>query len=385
MSTAAPPPVPTWTWEGSWDRAKAGVRWGVLQARGLLLRGAVRSSALPPELSACGRIVVLRNDRLGDAVLTFPLVNAVKRLAPGSEVIYAVREAWAPLFSGQPHTDRVVALPRPPREQARVLAGIRPDLIIDPRTDPELETARLCRASKAPWRVGFSGHGRERYFTTYLSRPTERRHASDEVLQLLRLWCSDRVPSVTTPFLTVPAAGQAWWQGVAQDHRALGKGFVCVHPGAYYATQRWPEARFRELAERVALELGRPVVWVQPPERASVWRRGAADGVGRAPANRLSLSNLSIEQLAAVIGRARLFVGNNSGPLHLASALGIPTLSLMGPTVPERWWPLGNHQVVVRLGVSCSPCNLGWCSHHTCLRGIEVERVFQAVKDLTIR
>ena len=93
----------------------------------------------------------------------------------------------------------------------------------------------------------------------------------------------------------------------------------------------------------------------------------------------LCFSNLTIDQLAAVLGEGAVFVGNNSGPLHLACALGTPTVSVMGPTVPHRWWPLGVEHRVARLGVACNPCNLGWCSHHTCLKAIGVDQVFELV------
>jgi ADP-heptose:LPS heptosyltransferase len=79
------------------------------------------------------------------------------------------------------------------------------------------------------------------------------------------------------------------------------------------------------------------------------------------------------------LGDGKVFVGNNTGPLHLACALGTATVSVIGPTVPYRWWPLGKNHQVVNLGVFCSPCNLGWCSHHTCLRSIGVDQVFELV------
>ena len=95
----------------------------------------------------------------------------------------------------------------------------------------------------------------------------------------------------------------------------------------------------------------------------------------------IPFSDLTIDQLAAVVGNAQIFIGNNSGPLHLACALATPTISLMGPTFPDRWWPIGDNHKVLRLGVACSPCSLGRCSHHTCLRALDVDLVFKVVCD----
>jgi ADP-heptose:LPS heptosyltransferase len=97
-------------------------------------------------------------------------------------------------------------------------------------------------------------------------------------------------------------------------------------------------------------------------------------------------ADFTVEQTAALLARCRLVLANNSGPLHLAAALGVPTVSTLGPTHPQRFSPRAAGgaaaHAVVRLGVSCSPCNLGWCSHHTCLKAITVERLLAAAASL---
>ena len=73
---------------------------------------------------------------------------------------------------------------------------------------------------------------------------------------------------------------------------------------------------------------------------------------------------------------------NNSGPLHLAAALGVPTVSMMGPTDPVLWWPNGDDQIVIRKDAGCGPCSLGRCGPHKCMDLITVEEVFEKVRDL---
>ena len=333
----------------------------------------VKPSAGAPDLNQCKRILVLRNDRLGDAVLTFPFVQSVKSVVPSAEVIYAVRESWKSLFRGQKNVDRVIGLPKSIQQQAKILAEARPDLILDPRTDPSIETALLCKKSGAKWRIGFAGYGRERYFSSYRNPPRDQKHFVNEALDLLELWPDLNLEPVRTPYLEVPATSREWWEVRCSEHATLSAGYVCIHPGAFYETQRWPMDHFLELSGRIRKKLKRPVIWFENNEVSL-----SVSTIEDDP-EIICLSNLTIDQLAAVLGESTAFVGNNSGPLHLACALGTPTVSLMGPTVPYRWWPVGTDHQVARLGVACSPCNLGWCSHQTCLRAIHVDQVLELV------
>jgi ADP-heptose:LPS heptosyltransferase len=87
-----------------------------------------------------------------------------------------------------------------------------------------------------------------------------------------------------------------------------------------------------------------------------------------------------LDGIVALIERADLFVGNNSGPLHIAWGVGTPTVSTMGPTDPDLWWPVGENHTVIRKGLPCSPCNRPICKSHDCMRLITVEDMMEAVE-----
>jgi ADP-heptose:LPS heptosyltransferase len=183
---------------------------------------------------------------------------------------------------------------------------------------------------------------------------------------------------VIPPFLEIPITAQSWWKKRVKEIPDLSDGYVCIHPGGFYRTQRWPIDRFYRLAERIQEELGKTVVWCR--DTGSEAGNSFKSPLSPDPWKVIPFSGLALDQLAAVVGNAQLFIGNNSGPLHLACALATPTVSMMGPTVPHRWWPIGENHQVLRLGVACSPCSLGQCSHHTCLRALDVDRVYQVVE-----
>jgi ADP-heptose:LPS heptosyltransferase len=87
----------------------------------------------------------------------------------------------------------------------------------------------------------------------------------------------------------------------------------------------------------------------------------------------------------AYLSRCQLLICNNSGPLHIASGLGVPTVSTMGPTVPQLWRPLGKDHIVIRKGLACSPCSKGVCRSHECLESISVAEMEKAVESLLER
>jgi ADP-heptose:LPS heptosyltransferase len=157
---------------------------------------------------------------------------------------------------------------------------------------------------------------------------------------------------------------------------------IAVHPGGTYPTQRWPLERFAEAARALASRRdGQVVVLCGPGEQAQATLLGELLGdvaVVATPG--------SVGDLAAALGRCDLLLANNSGPLHLAAAIGLPTVSTMGPTDPVRFWPWGRSQSVLRRDdLPCSPCTRGRCRSHECLRKIAAEEMVRAAESLLER
>jgi len=155
---------------------------------------------------------------------------------------------------------------------------------------------------------------------------------------------------------------------------------VVLHVGGHHPSQRWSPERFGEL---IGLITGRTaaacVVLCCPGEDRLVTR------VLAATPDALIAPCRSVRVMMSLIGGCDLFVGNNSGPLHVAGALGIPTISVMGPTDPQRFSPRGPADGVVRRGLACSPCARASCWHHSCLRQIEPEDVLTEVESVLSR
>jgi lipopolysaccharide heptosyltransferase II len=155
---------------------------------------------------------------------------------------------------------------------------------------------------------------------------------------------------------------------------------IVVHPGGKKPTKLWPLSNFISLIDILIKDMGARIILV-----------GSADEVGMANTIEAQVKkeiiNItgthSLSQLAAVIKRADLMVSNDSGPMHIAAAVGTPVVALFsGADIPHLWYPFGNIHRVIRKEVNCSPCFKNQCGEHRCMSEISVEEVFQAVREL---
>jgi lipopolysaccharide heptosyltransferase II len=361
------------------SNAKRSLKNSYLKARQALLtiggrlpwRGSTMAATAPVEPRS---ILFIRIDRIGDMVLSTPAFRALKRAFPAARLTVLASRSNASLLQHDPCVDHVIVWNRNRsgsgsfgflRGAAR-LARNSYDVVIDPMTGHDLYTALIAFFSRAPVRVGFPGYGREVFFNRLVSLD-DTRHLTELVLETARALGAG--PSNTLPRLPLLAVehlgAQNWLHA-----RGLGKRpMVVLHLGANYPSQRWPPDYYADLAYRVMEDLPCDVVAIEGPGE-----RGLIDSFN-AHANRsvVVFESRDLRQAAAMIAQADAIVCNNSGPLHMAAALGIPTLSFMGPTEKCRWMPLGPRHIVLRqdrldcIGCNCRTC---WRGDHAFMRMI---------------
>ncbi len=372
---ARPPRVPLITPELTGDALRRCARNAYLGVRALALKARRQPLARPGAIEEPGSILVIRLDRLGDVVLTTALLRALRIRFPQARLGVAVRPAFAPLLRAQPYLDEVIEAPPKPKAAAW-------DVILDPVDSYSLATARLTAALRPGASTGYAIAGRGVFFTHPAPPPAPGSLAEQSVrLATILGW---QLP-LLRPQLIVPeeARCQATDRLAAQGN----KPWLVVAVGGYYPTQRLPSATMGEAAGRMAQEHGLGLVVVGGPGEGQRAADVAASAtITRGQPKPAIAADLTVMELAALLAQARLVFANNSGPLHLAAALGVPTLSTLGPTDPVRFAPIGStpeaRHRTVRLGVACSPCNLGKCSHHTCLAAIPVGQLTEAAQDL---
>ena len=328
----------------------------------------------PPTAPSIRRLLVVRTDRLGDMALTTVALQDLRQHFRKAKITVLAPPAPLALLESHPSVDRRVELTDAglPDE----LVG-RFDLAIDFTPADPLRGALLVARTRAPLRAGFRGGGREVFFNIRAPHSNRRRHLIDRNRDLLE--ALGVPPFARFPKLVVTAEEA---ERARSRLAALGAAAprVTVHPGGHYPSQRWSPECYADL---VTLLTGHSaaacIVLSGPGEEPEVHRICASTP------DALSTGPLTVRELMAVLAVCDLFVGNNSGPLHIAGALGVPTVSVMGPTDPERFSPRGIDDRVVRHDLPCSPCDRGRCWHHTCLRGIEPVEVDRAAREALCR
>lgn len=293
-----------------------------------------------------GSILVVRLGAIGDVTNALVLATALRDAAPGTRVGWAVHPLARPLVEDHPAVDRVHVWSRGEgragwKKVVRSLRAERYELAVD--LQAILKSAALARASGASRVVGF-GRGRAKEMSWLLTRervavPPGRPHRIDEVLAVARhLGIPDPTPRRELP--ADPAAAE-WARAVVEG---LGAAPILVNLGASKPPNRWPPDRFGRLAAECARRHG-PVVLTGGPEdrpAADVARAQGSEGVTDL------VGGTSLRQLYHLMDRSRLFVGCDTGPMHLAAARELPVVALFGPADPARTGPWGRGHRVVR-------------------------------------
>jgi len=153
--------------------------------------------------------------------------------------------------------------------------------------------------------------------------------------------------------------------------------FVAINPMARWKTKLWEPQRFASLADRIQKDLSLRVIFTgSGHDRPSIDK--IINNMVEKPIN--LAGQTSLKELAYLCSRCRLVVSTDTGPMHVAAAMGTPTVAIFGPTAPWRTGPYGNGHRVVREELDCSPCFKKRCAHLTCMKRITTEKIFEAVQ-----
>lgn len=330
------------------------------------------------------RIAIVRLTSLGDLVCTLPLAQALRRHSHTSYIVWIVEEREQTLLLHNPVVDEVVVGPtrrwrhelRTPigaikvAQELRILGRRLRSLRLDVAIDPQglLKSTIFTVLTRAPVRIGFGWHhAREplsSLFTTHrVSPPPEAVHLVEKQLSLLQpLGIQPR--EVTFPLPTVPEAEEKA-AAILQEHQVSPQDrLVVLIPATRRPAKQWPAANFRLLAERLAERAGVRVLLLAGPGEERLLQGIAHD----LEAHLIPAPSASVPELVAFLRQAHLAVGNDTGPLHLAAVLGVPTIGLYGPTNPLWNGPYGPRVRAIR-----SPTE--W------MEDISVDLVFQTAVD----
>lgn len=343
---------------------------------------------------APAQLLLVKPSSFGDIIHTLPALDAIHRNWPATAVDWIVKPEWRIVLDGHPMLREVLPFPLTVSAWGRTIPLVRRrryDMVID--FQGLLRSGVLSLCSGAPVRIGFA-NGREGSPWCYTRRvespggatgkmastvPAPMHvpmHAIDRYLLLAKEAGVPVQQAVRFPLPAWPDA-ESWVDRYWEEAGIQPKETVCVlHPAARWATKRWPAERFALLADRLAVEQGWRVILV-----AGAAERAQAESVCRQmrqPVIDLS-GRTTLPQLAALLKRAALLVTNDSGPMHLAVAVGTPVVAIFGPTDPRAVGPYGTGHTVLKKDIDCSLCTRKQCVKElACLSAISVDEVVDA-------
>lgn len=327
---------------------------------------------------------------MGDVVHALPVLTALRRHLPEARIGWVIEEAMAPVLEGHPDLDERITVrlrhwgkqpftPRTVRELGAFLSALNrfsPDVTLDLMGNHKAGVISALTLSDR--RIGAARHvRREPSSALWISEAVEPRglHAADRMLSLLDGLGLPPEPADFGPDKIfrgeIPAAAREIFEAHPEP-------FILIHPGAGWANKIYPPERWGEVARRLreATGLTTLVAMARGEEKLAAGVEATAGGAARA------VAAPDLPTLAALLRRARLVLGGDSGPTHLAHALGTPILMVMGPTDPQRNGPYGAPERALWKLLPCSFCHRRFGETKACLLEIPADRVAERAMEL---
>ncbi len=335
--------------------------------------------------STVNKILIRAVNWVGDAVMTTPAIGVIRRHFPEAEITVLANPLVAALFSPHDWVDRVMVFDRNGKHQgifgrlklARELRRESFDLaIILPNS---FDSALVPWLAGIPARLGKSSDGRGLAFDRtllYLAKSVAISHEVNYYLDLLRHFGISGPAGKLQLFIT-PDEELAADKTLAEHGISKGDFVIGINPGAAYGSaKRWYPDRFAGVAGRLADTWGARIVVFGGPAETQI----AADIERDLDGNCLNLAGKTgMRELMALIRRCNFLVSNDSGPMHIAAAFGVPLTAVFGPTDHATTSPFNDSAAIVRKPVECAPCKLRECpTDHRCMTAVTVEDVVEA-------
>lgn len=324
-------------------------------------------------------ILIIKPSSLGDVIHGIPVLAKLRATYPDARISWLVGTAAAPLVESNPNLNRIFYFGRRPGGLVRslkvhfaLLRELRAaafDCVID--LQGLLRSALLAWATRAPRRIGFAA-ARENASVFYTDKVEWNggQHAVDQCLSVGKVLGFDAANPVFT--LNVPAGAQ---RSIERILTPLPRPYVVLSPGTRWASKCWPAANFADAAGRLHKRVGGTYFVTGTQDEAGATAAAIVDTVGDQAVNLVGRTSLA--ETIALISKADMLVTPDSGPMHMADALGTPLVAVFGPTDPERTGPYFQRKRVIRAEGVCdkAPCRVRDCADPRCMRSISGETV----------
>lgn len=346
-----------------------------------------RAFKTPADPADVKKILCIKTVAIGDLVVALPAFKALKEAFPSAHLALLTTPRVREVVEGSPFLDEIIYFDVLGAEKGlKGLAGLvrriraaRFDMVVDFEHYYRFTTL-IAYLSRAPMRVGFMlpGQGRGRLFTTKVPYPVDK-HEVAAFLDLARA-AGARVARPKLVEIAVSPEDQRYVDDWLAGKEADGTRIIGIHADTspVAVARRWPPERFAELADQLAQEPGTTVIFTGD-ERALP----LIDKIrGRMRQPSLSAAGqMTLKQFAVLAKKLDLFISLDTGPMHVAAAMGTPVIGLFGPNTPVKWGPYGAGHFSVYKELECSPCTKQYlgqvskCQTGDCMKAITVAEV----------
>jgi len=330
------------------------------------------------KIKTAEKILIVKPSSLGDVVHSLPFLNAVKERFPKAEIHWVIAKGLEGLLTGHPMIHKVwlinkdmwkktTHIPHSFKEIHTLFRKLRKehfDIVVD--LQGLLRSGIITMMTGAPLRVGFK-EAREgsRFFYTHKIEGGKDIHAVDRYLKIAGfLGCT-----TTDIYFPFPLSFNS---SPITHHSSLSGDYAVIVPGARKPANRWPARKFGELASMLPLRtlvIGSSSDTMLADEVVKTSKGNATSIAGKT----------NIKGLIEVIRGAKFVVSNDTGPMHIAAALGVPVFAIFGPADPKRTGPYGKGHTVIKEDISCAPCFKKKCKDIKCMYTLSVEKVYGVI------
>lgn len=320
------------------------------------------------------KILIVRLDRIGDLVLTTPAIRALRKTFLTAEIHLMVKPYTKDIVVNNPNVNRIL------------LDGVdRPDNDYDLAfaLQPSFRANYLTFTSGSGWRFGYGGAAGSFFLTGTCKddRFTRVRHEVDTALEITSLAGCET--GDTALEVSVTDQGRAFADDFFKHHSISDKDLiVAIHPGSRQSYIRWNPEGYAAVADEIVRACGAKIVLVAGRNEEVL-----AEGVrSRMKENVITAGNMALTELISLLQRCSLFIGNSTGPMHIASGLGVPVVAIFGPVNPldswQEWGPRGGKSIVISKNMDCSHCHPTDCNTFECLNSITPQEVISAARQI---
>ena len=339
-------------------------------------------------------ILIIKLSAIGDVVHSLPLLEVLRGSFPASRIDWVIEEAASNIVEGHPDLDELIVFPRKSwldrftgkreyinvgRELITFFKELRRreyHVVID--LQGLLKSGVLTFIARGSRKIGLNGarEGSSVFVKERVSFPGPEIHALDRYLCVAKhLRIADPVWNGKIPIYDTDKRYVDDLLVGLEVNRAL----VAINPMAKWESKLWDLERFACLADVINTNLGVTTI-LTGSESDKIAIEKIVRGMTTKALNLAGKTNL--KQLAYLYGKCKVVVSTDSGPMHMAAAMGSSVVGIFGPTSPLRTGPYGRNHRVVRVGLPCSPCFKKSCDHMSCMKGITVEQVYKTVKEM---